>query len=93
LRVYNQHIQIPQSTQQLFINIYSTTCFDPNGPFSGAASLTDSTTLQSTPYKIDNTTLTTGIRQCERGGVHCLGKVNIMIAIQRANIANNRRIW
>jgi hypothetical protein len=26
--------------QQLFINIYSTTCFDPIGPSSGAASLT-----------------------------------------------------
>jgi hypothetical protein len=39
---FDQHIQILPSTQQLFINIYSTTCFNPNGPSSGAASLTHS---------------------------------------------------
>jgi hypothetical protein len=44
LCVYNQHIQIPPSMQQLFIDIYSTTYFDPNGSSSGAASLTHSTT-------------------------------------------------
>jgi hypothetical protein len=43
LREYNQYIPILPSTQQLFINIYSTTCFDPNGPSSGAARLTHST--------------------------------------------------
>jgi hypothetical protein len=44
LRVYNQHIQIPLPTQQFFINVYSTTCFGPNGPSSGATSLAHSTT-------------------------------------------------
>jgi hypothetical protein len=42
----SQHIQIPPSKQQLFINIYSTTCFDPNGTSSGAASLRHSTPEQ-----------------------------------------------
>jgi hypothetical protein len=41
LRVYNQHIQILSSTQQLFINIYSTACFDTEGPSSGAVNVTD----------------------------------------------------
>jgi hypothetical protein len=40
----NQYIPILPSTQQLFINIWGTTCFDPNGPSSGAARLTHSTT-------------------------------------------------
>jgi hypothetical protein len=41
-REYNQHTQIPPSTQQLFINIRDITCFDPNGSSSGAASFTHS---------------------------------------------------
>jgi hypothetical protein len=44
LREYNQYIPITPSMQQLFINIWGTTCFDPNGPSSGAARLTHSTT-------------------------------------------------
>jgi hypothetical protein len=44
LRDYNQYIPILPSSQQLFINIYSTTCFDPNVPSSGAARLTHLTT-------------------------------------------------
>jgi hypothetical protein len=48
---------------------------------------------QSTPHKIDNTTLAIGIRQYERGRVYSLGKVNIMVATQRINTTNNRRIW
>jgi hypothetical protein len=50
LRVYSHHIQIPPSTQQLFINIYSTICFDPNGPSSDAASLTHSITELQRPH-------------------------------------------
>jgi hypothetical protein len=49
LRVYNQHIEILPSTQQLFINVYSNTCFDPNGPSSGAASLTYCERCSSAP--------------------------------------------
>jgi hypothetical protein len=40
LHIYNQHIQVLPSMQQLFINLSSTTCFDPIGSSSGAASLT-----------------------------------------------------
>jgi hypothetical protein len=42
LREYSQHIQITPSVQQWFINICNTTCFDPNGSSSGAASFTHS---------------------------------------------------
>jgi hypothetical protein len=48
--LYYQYIQILLSTQHLFINVYSTTCFDPNGASSGSARLTHSTTeLRAAP--------------------------------------------
>jgi hypothetical protein len=48
--VINQYIPIQPSTQQLFINIWGTTCFDPNGSSSGAARLTHSTTELQRSY-------------------------------------------
>jgi hypothetical protein len=44
LREYNQNIPILPTMQQLIINIWGTTRFDPNGPSSSAAHLTHSTT-------------------------------------------------
>jgi hypothetical protein len=48
--VFYQYIAIQPSTQQLFINMWGTTCFDPNGPSSGAARLTHSTTELQRAY-------------------------------------------
>jgi hypothetical protein len=42
--IISQYIPIQPSTQQMFIYIYSTTCFDPNWPSSGSARLTHSIT-------------------------------------------------
>jgi hypothetical protein len=48
--IADQYIPIQPSTQQLFINIWGTTCFDPNGPSSGVARLTHSITELQRAY-------------------------------------------
>jgi hypothetical protein len=64
----------------MFINIYSTTCFDPNGSSSGAAHLTHSTTelQRAQPLGSKHVVLYMLINNCwvdGRIGIYQLGRI------------------